>query len=79
VASQAPEKMDGKPVYAIEGVIRKIKVKEGDKVQKGAILFVIEAMKVENNILAPTDGVIGKILVAENSEVEEDQILTVVH
>lgn len=74
-----PEKLDGEPVLAIEGVVRKILAAEGEPVTKGATMFVIEAMKVENNILAPVDGIVGKIVVKENHEVEEDQVLTTIH
>ena len=44
--------------------------------EKGQPLFVIEAMKVENQIASPADGVVSKILVEENDSVEEDDVLT---
>lgn len=78
VVEPVTAKTNGTPILAIEGIVRKISCKEGDAVKKGTILFVIEAMKVENNIPAPTDGKVGKITVEPNEQVEEDQLLTMI-
>lgn len=45
-------------VANISGMVRDIKVNVGDKVVKGQLIIVIEAMKMENVILTPIDGVI---------------------
>ncbi len=50
-------------------------VKEGDKVKKGQVLCIVEAMKLMNEIVAPCDGVIGKIFVENEDGVEYDQVL----
>ena len=47
----------------------KIKVKVGDKVKKGDVIAVLEAMKMQNDINAPWDGVVKEILVSEGSSV----------
>jgi propionyl-CoA carboxylase alpha chain len=43
------------------GLIRDIKVKEGDPVTKDQVILILEAMKMENLILAPLDGVVKKL------------------
>ena len=48
-------------------------IKVGQKVSKNEVLFIINSMKVLNNIVAPKDGIIEQILVKENDKVEYDQ------
>ena len=43
------------------GKIVKVNVKPGDLVTKGTVLLIVEAMKMENNILAGKDGEIEKV------------------
>lgn len=50
-------------------------VNVGDKVKKGDVLALIEAMKLMNEIVAPVDGVIEEILIENEELVEFDQIL----
>ncbi|NJN24706.1 MAG: biotin/lipoyl-binding protein [Cyclobacteriaceae bacterium] len=59
----------------LPGTIFKIKVKEGDPVKKGQVIMILEAMKMENNILAEKDGIMNKILVAEGNAVLQGDIL----
>ena len=59
----------------LPGTIFKLNVKNGDAVKKGQIIIVLEAMKMENNILAEKDGVINKIHVAEGDAVLQGDIL----
>jgi biotin carboxyl carrier protein len=59
----------------LPGTIFKLKVKEGDEVKKGQVILILEAMKMENNILAEIDGVISKIHVAEGSSVLQGDVL----
>ena len=55
---------EGTPVLApIQGNVIDIKVSVGKKVKKGDCLLIIEAMKLENEVLAPCDGEIGEIAV----------------
>ena len=42
----------------LPGVVLEIKVKDGDKVTKGQVIMVLEAMKMENAIEAPCDGTV---------------------
>lgn len=59
------------------GLIVSVNVKEGQEIKKGEALFIIEAMKMENEIRATDDGVIKKILKKERDSVEKDAILMV--
>ncbi|MBR7151034.1 MAG: biotin/lipoyl-binding protein [Clostridia bacterium] len=43
------------------GTLIKVNVKAGDAVKKGDVLCVLEAMKMENDILAPADGVVATV------------------
>ena len=47
------------------GRITRIFIKAGDRVTKGQLLFTLEAMKMENEILSPYDGVVAEVFVAE--------------
>ena len=51
------------PVYSAEmgGRIVEMRVKPGDSVKKGDVLFVFEAMKMENDVEAPADGVVKRV------------------
>jgi len=53
-------------------------VEEGMMVEKGQVLCIIEAMKVMNEIIAPSQGKIIKKLVTNESFVEYDQVLLLI-
>ncbi|MEM6764615.1 MAG: biotin/lipoyl-containing protein, partial [Bacteroidota bacterium] len=59
----------------LQGRLVKIFVKEGDQIEKNDPLFVIEAMKMESTITAPTGGKISKIHLAERTMVEQDDLV----
>ena len=59
----------------LPGTLFKIIVKEGDAVKKGDTILILEAMKMENNILAEKDGIIEKIHVSEGDSVLQGDIL----
>ena len=58
----------------ISGKVVSVKVKKGDSVKKGAVLMVIEAMKMEYLIRAPYPGVIKKINFKEKDQIEIGQV-----
>mgnify|MGYP006267204547 FL=1 len=60
------------------GRVVKLLVKEGDDVKEGEPILVLEAMKMENDILAPKDGVIAEIGVVPGQAVETSEKLLVV-
>jgi biotin carboxyl carrier protein len=54
-----------------------VNVKEGDVVSKADILLVVEAMKMENNILSPADALVDRINVVAGDLVDSN--ITLVH
>ena len=59
------------------GTILKLNVDEGQAVKAGDVVLILEAMKMENEIVAPCDGTIKQLLVSKGSTVDTDQILAV--
>jgi 3-methylcrotonyl-CoA carboxylase alpha subunit len=59
------------------GKVIKIAVKQGDVVVRGDLLLVVEAMKMENNILSPADAVVDRINIAVGELVDSN--ITLVH
>ena len=59
------------------GSILKLNVAEGQAVKAGDVVLILEAMKMENEIVAPCDGTIKQLLVSKGSTVDTDQILAV--
>ena len=57
------------------GNILSVNVKDGDAVKAGQILMILEAMKMENEILAPVDGTVGNVSVQKGSTVETGTLL----
>lgn len=59
----------------IPGNVIKVLVNEGDEVKEGQSLVVIEAMKMETNIVATTSGTIESVLVKEGQQVKTGELL----
>lgn len=57
------------------GKVLQINVKEGDEVQKGDQIIVLEAMKMENAIKSPGEGKVKSVKVKEEEPVEKGQVL----
>lgn len=57
------------------GLILKIKKSVGDSVQQGESVIILEAMKMENDILAPFEGIIKEINAKEGNTVEKGYVL----
>lgn len=62
----------------IPGQIIRILVREGDRVAVGQKLLVLEAMKLENKIVAHRDGLVKKILVRDGDTVSQGQQLVLI-
>ncbi len=62
-------------VAPMSGRILLVKVGPGAVVEKGQVLLVEEAMKMEHSLTAPRDGVVGEVRVAEGDQVEEGAVL----
>lgn len=60
------------------GVILDVKVNVGDTVTEGQALFVLEAMKMENDVNAPCAGTVASINVSKQANVETGTVLAVI-
>ena len=69
----------GDPINApMPGTILKVNVKAGDAVKEGQVLVVLEAMKMENEILAPKNGTVTQVVVAKGASVDTGAPLVVI-
>lgn len=72
-------KVDSNVVTAmLPGTIVKILVEVGEEVKVGQTLLILEAMKMENEVVSPKDGVVKEIKVKEGMRVETGDALVVI-
>jgi biotin carboxyl carrier protein len=62
----------------MQGTVLKVEVSDGQEVEAGSVLCLIEAMKMENEIHAPVTGVVESVVVAPGQQVASGQLLCVV-
>ena len=60
------------------GTILSINVAAGDAVKRGQVLMVLEAMKMENEIMCPCDGMIASVNTSKGASVESGTLLCVI-
>ncbi|WP_330616518.1 biotin/lipoyl-containing protein [Terrisporobacter sp.] len=85
VKKAAPKKAPSGPVGGsgsvsapMPGTISDVKVSVGQSVAKGDILLILEAMKMENEILAPADGTVREVNVTKGASVSSgDPLVTI--
>ena len=73
----APSADGNKCVSPMPGTILKVLVSQGQAVKAGDVLFILEAMKMENEITAEHDGAVKQILVSNGTVVNTDDVLAV--
>lgn len=61
------------------GTIVGVNIKEGDKINKGDLLFVLEAMKMENEIVSPVDGTVASVQVSKGQSVNTEDLMAVIN
>ena len=61
------------------GTILDVKVAQGAAVKKGDVLLILEAMKMENEILAPQDGTVAQVAVSKGASVNSGDPLVVLN
>lgn len=77
--SKKPKELPaGAVVSTMQGMILAVKVKAGDKVKEGDVLMTIEAMKMQNHVIAPHGGVVKEIFTFQGEVVNSGDILLVV-
>ena len=70
---------DGQKVLSpMPGTILSVNVSVGSAVKAGDVLLILEAMKMENEIVAPCDGTVKQLAVQKGSTVATDALLAVV-
>lgn len=74
VAASAGQEVVDAPM---PGNIWKILVKEGQEVKSGDVLLILEAMKMENEIVAPRDGVVASLTTSEGAAVNTGDKLVI--
>ena len=69
---------EGTPITApMPGTILSVNVSAGQTVKKGDVLMILEAMKMENEIMCPRDGVVESVSTSKGSAVESGALLCV--
>lgn len=67
----------GNIVSPMPGKILEVKISEGSAVKAGQVAFILEAMKMENEIPVPVDGTVASISVKKGDMVDTDAVLAV--
>ncbi|WP_332843060.1 biotin/lipoyl-containing protein [Paraclostridium sp. AKS73] len=74
----APSAGGGTISAPMPGTINDVRVKVGDSVKKGQVLLILEAMKMENEIMASSDGTVKSVDVSKGASVSAgDALITI--
>ena len=68
----------GAVVAPIPGKIIRIMVKVGDKVSTGQVVAIMEAMKMENNLLSPMDGEVREIRAGKDADLATGDVVMII-
>jgi geranyl-CoA carboxylase alpha subunit len=75
-SSKSDEEDDPGSILApMHGVIKEINIRSGDKIKKGQILFILEAMKMQHEVTARSDGFVSEVFTKIGEQVSADQQL----
>ena len=64
-------------VLPMPGKVLEVKVKAGDAVKAGDVLMILEAMKMQNEIMAPADGTISDVRISAGQTVGTGDVMIV--
>jgi propionyl-CoA carboxylase alpha chain len=76
--SRRRDEVAGGCVAPMTGVVRAVHVAAGDRVRRGQVLLVLEAMKMEHELAAHVDGVVHEVRVEVGQMVDPDAVLVIV-
>jgi acetyl-CoA/propionyl-CoA carboxylase biotin carboxyl carrier protein len=62
----------------MQGTVIEVKVAEGDEVEAGAVICIVEAMKMENEVTAHRGGTVSELSVAAGAPIAIGQVICVV-
>ncbi|MET7466921.1 acetyl-CoA carboxylase biotin carboxyl carrier protein subunit [Nonomuraea sp. NPDC005501] len=68
----------GSLLAPMPGAVLRVEVKEGQRVDKGQPVLVLEAMKMEHRITAPATGTVSALRVAKGDQVEAGAVLAII-
>ena len=74
-AAAAPAASGEKVTSPMPGTILSVNVAAGDAVKRGQVLMILEAMKMENEIMCPCDGTVASVSVTKGAAVESGTLL----
>ena len=60
------------------GTILKVNVQNGQAVKEGDVLVILEAMKMENEIMAPKAGTVAQVVTSKGASVNTGDVLVVI-
>jgi len=76
--SQSAAGAPGELISPIQGTVLKVEVEKGAAVEEGALIAVIEAMKMENEITAPASGTVEELNVSAGGSVSTGDVIAVI-
>jgi propionyl-CoA carboxylase alpha chain len=76
--TNAPEAVAGGLTSPMPGTVIAVQVASGEQVSAGQVLAIIDAMKMEHNVVSPRDGLVSEVRVAIGDKVEGGELLVVV-
>ena len=74
-AAAAPAAGGEKVTSPMPGTILSVNVAAGDAVKRGQVLMILEAMKMENEIMCPCDGTVASVSVTKGAAVKSGTLL----